>query len=135
MGSSRDRHEPEWLFVYGTLMPGHLRWPMLRSAVGSAAPAAVAGRLFDTGLGYPAAVFPGDDARDGAETDDLVSGWELRLTRSEPTLAMLDRVEGPGYRRVVCTTTADRDVFTYEWIGPTAGLHRLVRPWSTDQER
>src|SRR4051794_28689689 len=45
------------LFVYGTLMPGHLRWSMLAPHATDQRPATVPGTLYDTGNGWPAAVF------------------------------------------------------------------------------
>ena len=47
----------ERLFVYGTLQPGRLRWPFLaRFAIGHR-PAEVSGTIYDTGYGWPVAVF------------------------------------------------------------------------------
>ncbi|MEG3598897.1 MAG: gamma-glutamylcyclotransferase, partial [Actinomycetota bacterium] len=46
------------LFVYGTLLPGDVRWPLLeRYVTGEGRPDAVSGLLYDTGLDYPAAIF------------------------------------------------------------------------------
>lgn len=46
------------LFVYGTLMPGHLRWPMLEPvALGPVIAGWALGTLYDTGLGWPSARF------------------------------------------------------------------------------
>ncbi len=46
------------LFVYGTLQPGAVRWHYLEPFVADAGtPDSVDGQLFDTGCGYPAAVF------------------------------------------------------------------------------
>ena len=55
-------HTTHWvvtdLFVYGTLLPGDVRWPLLeRYVTGEGTSDAVAGLLYDTGLDYPAAVF------------------------------------------------------------------------------
>ena len=50
-GATRER-----LFVYGTLVPGAAAWSVLAPwVVGAARADAVAGRLYDTGRGYPAA--------------------------------------------------------------------------------
>ena len=51
------RIEPPRLFVYGTLQPGRLRWPFLEPFALAHRPATVAGRLYDSGKGWPAAVF------------------------------------------------------------------------------
>ena len=49
--------DPRAVFVYGTLLPGHCRWPLVASYVDAHRPATVAGRLYDTRRDYPAAVF------------------------------------------------------------------------------
>ena len=48
--------DPTAIFVYDTLMPGHLRWGLVEPHAVVHRPATVPGRLFDTGLGWPAAV-------------------------------------------------------------------------------
>ena len=47
--------EPPCLFVYGTLQPGHLRWPFLEPFAIGHGPADVYGQLFDSGDGWPVA--------------------------------------------------------------------------------
>lgn len=80
------------LFVYGTLMPGHLRWGMLAPHALDQRPATVPGTLYDTGQGWPAAVF--------GTTPHLrhVPGWVVWF--SAGTLAIilpeLDEMEGIG---------------------------------------
>ena len=51
--------EPPRLFVYGTLQPGRLRWPFLEPFALGHRPATLAGLLYDTGQGWPAATFDG----------------------------------------------------------------------------
>lgn len=116
------------LFVYGTLMPGHLRWPVLEPHAVGWRPAAAEGHLYDTGQGWPAAVFiPGDD---------LVRGWavDLRPEVAELVMAHLDEVEGVAeglFRRVEVALLGDDPAVAYE-LGPTpAGLLRI--PAWTDQ--
>ena len=54
---------PAAVFVYGTLQPGHPAWPLVAGyAVGDPRRATVAGRVCDTGLGYPA-LLPDGSAR------------------------------------------------------------------------
>lgn len=52
-------------FVYGTLKPGGLYWPRVADLVAYYEPGQVRGRLYDTGLGYPAAEFGGHHTIDG----------------------------------------------------------------------
>ena len=115
---------PDRLFVYGTLKPGEPLWPTL-------APYAVAweevlaeGRLWDTGLGYPAVRF---GAGRGAVPGVLVT---VHPDRAGEAIAVLDEVEDEGhlYRRIVVTTTAG-EAFAYEWLGSTDGLEPLLDGW------
>lgn len=103
------------LFVYGTLRPGDVRWSMLRPFVqGEGAHDQVRGRLFDTGLGYPAAVFGGDGLIVGAT-------FELDPDRRAIALAALDEEEGTVdglFRRVPITTERGITAWAYSyWSG------------------
>ena len=61
---------PPRLFVYGTLQPGRLRWPVLAPFATGHRPASVPGTLHDTGNGWPVAVFePGDGDVPGVLVD------------------------------------------------------------------
>ncbi|HEX2273906.1 MAG TPA: gamma-glutamylcyclotransferase [Acidimicrobiales bacterium] len=115
---------PTRLFVYGTLMPGQERWPVLLPYARSSEPATARGQLWDTGVGYPAARFD-DTGRDfpGA----LVTIAAELLT---DVVRTLDRIEGEGvlFRRVEISTSAG-PAFSYEWIGPTEGLSPLPNGW------
>jgi gamma-glutamylcyclotransferase (GGCT)/AIG2-like uncharacterized protein YtfP len=116
-----------WLFVYGTLMPGRLRWPLIADDVVRRRPSAVPGTLYDTGLGYPALVVGGDGR---------VPGWLLRLSERAPAvLAQLDAVEGPRYRRTGVTTEDGVAALTYAYIGDPAGFTVLDGPWDREDER
>lgn len=91
------------LFVYGTLMPGHLRWALLAPFAISEVPVDVAGQLFDTGRGWPAARFtnPIDvpALADGRPSpDQVIPGWivEVDPHAIEGLLVELDEVEGVG---------------------------------------
>jgi gamma-glutamylcyclotransferase (GGCT)/AIG2-like uncharacterized protein YtfP len=77
------------IFVYGTLMPGHLRWPMLEPWAASAVPCTVAGTLYDTGWGWPAAAFG---------TGAGIPGWVITLRNHDPVALWqtLDEMEGIG---------------------------------------
>lgn len=111
---SARRGRPTHLFVYGTLLPGEVRWPLLEPYVGGHGVAdTVAGTLYDTGLDYPAAVFGGGDtivgatfAIDGALLDDC--------------LAHLDVVEGTVgglYARVEVLTSRGTAAWSYQYGG------------------
>ena len=75
------------VFVYGTLMPGQSRWPLLEKFIdGEPHPAFVRGTLYDTGVGYPALT-------DG---NAAVSGYlvAVRPNAIGDVLRLLDQLEG-----------------------------------------
>lgn len=98
------------LFVYGTLMPGHLRWGLVAPFALRERPAEVAGQLFDTGRGWPAARFtmPLDapPLGDGQPAPGVtVPGWVVDVLPEaiDGLLVELDEVEGVAtgdYRRI-----------------------------------
>jgi gamma-glutamylcyclotransferase (GGCT)/AIG2-like uncharacterized protein YtfP len=112
------------VFVYGTLMPGHARWPALAPFATAWAPATARGRLWDTGRGYPAVRFEATAA--------LVPGFlvDLDATRAPEAVARLDRIEAEGslYRRIEIVTSGG-PALTYEWLGATDGLPPLHEGW------
>jgi gamma-glutamylcyclotransferase (GGCT)/AIG2-like uncharacterized protein YtfP len=119
------------VFVYGTLMPGGARWPVLAPSAVSWQPATAAGSLWDTGLGYPAARFEHPDGGGGR-----VASVRGVLVDVDPFdyAAVIDRLddieeEGVLYRRVGVQTSAGPAV-AYEWLGPTDGLVPLAGGWS-----
>jgi gamma-glutamylcyclotransferase (GGCT)/AIG2-like uncharacterized protein YtfP len=85
------------LFAYGTLLPGQIRWRFLEPlVVDHGVACAVAGDLYDTGLGYPAAVFGGDGRVHGRV-------FRFRDGLVERALGEIDEVERIAdelYRRV-----------------------------------
>jgi gamma-glutamylcyclotransferase (GGCT)/AIG2-like uncharacterized protein YtfP len=105
---------PIHVFVYGTLQPGEERWPILEPLVSDEGrPATVRGHLYDTGEGYPAALFP-----DGVEA--LIAGriFALRAESIEDDLDLLDEVEAAVeglYRRVVVETSDGERAWAYEF--------------------
>ena len=117
-----------WLFVYGTLMPGRLRWPQLADVVAERRPGAVAGTLYDTGHGYPALVLAGAGR---------VEGWLLGMAPAvaAAVMAALDEVEGPSYRQAPVTAADGTPAVTYEWIDPVAGFMPLAGRWESEDER
>ena len=118
-------HPDEWpaaVFVYGTLRPGGPAWPLLAGhAVGPPRAATVAGRVLDTGRGYPA-LLPGGRAR--------ARGVLVAVRDPVALLHRLDQYEGHEYRRVRAAATADDEpqvtaCWTYVWAADEAVLHRL----------
>jgi gamma-glutamylcyclotransferase (GGCT)/AIG2-like uncharacterized protein YtfP len=96
-----NRPDIQHLFVYGTLRPGDVRWPVLAPfVVDGGWLDTVEGELFDTGLDYPAAMF---------NSRGTIRGHTFALleTSIERALELLDEVEGivdGEYRRVVVRT-------------------------------
>lgn len=103
------------LFAYGTLLPGEARWRHLaRFVVDDGVVDAVSGRLFDTGHGYPAALFDDPSSRIVGRT------FALLESSREQALAHLDEVEGAVaglYTRVVVRTDAGVVAYAYEFGG------------------
>lgn len=106
------------LFVYGTLQPGDVRWHHLAPyVVDNGWPDTVSGRIFDTGLGYPASLFG-----ERAEPGGTIVGRTYSLLESslEAALAHLDEVEGTVgglYGRVKVTTGRGALAWAYEYGG------------------
>jgi len=112
------------VFVYGTLMPGERLWPALAPFAVAWEEATAAGRLWDTGHGYPCVCF---DAAGGPIPGVVVT---LDPTRVAAAVDLLDHIEEEGslYRRVEVSTSAG-PAWAYEWLGPTAGLAALPDGW------
>ena len=104
------------VFVYGTLRPGDVRWQFLEPfVVDEGWDDSIIGRLFDTGLDYPAALL---DER--AEPGGTIFGRTYALLDASlgECLAALDAEEGTVggcYRRVVRKTTRGVPVYVYEY--------------------
>ena len=123
---------PAAVFVYGTLMPGRLRWPLLELQATGHRAAAVPGRLFDTGQGWPAARF--DDDAPTTVPGVLV---ELRAEWLTDLLAELDLVEGVDtghYERVLVTTTDGDTAWAWSTLQDTSGF-TPIDAWTTLDER
>lgn len=117
------------LFVYGTLRPGDVRWSFLEPwVVDDGVDDAVPGSLYDTGLGYPAAIF------DGRGTI-LGRTYELRRATLDEALAVIDEEEGTVsglYHRVEVRTRTGIDAWAYSYgsgldLTPIAGGDWLAR--------
>ena len=104
------------MFVYGTLRPGEVRWRFLEPfVVDDGWPDTIVGRLFDTGLDYPAAIV---DSR--AEPGGVIHGHTYAILDGalDRCLAVLDREEdtvGGRYRRIVVTTGTGTTAYAYEY--------------------
>lgn len=113
------------VFVYGTLRPGQPRWPALArfaTQPNATHAASAPGQLFNTGYGWPAAVF--DEV-----SSDQVPGVVVRLhTESvDEALLTLDAIEGvdSGLFQRVIVTAGGHPCWSYHWPGPTEGFHRI----------
>jgi gamma-glutamylcyclotransferase (GGCT)/AIG2-like uncharacterized protein YtfP len=100
------------VFVYGTLRPRDVRWPILEPFVVDAGMVDTTdGSLFDTGLDYPAAIF---------RTGDTIVGQTVALLESSirHALDVLDEVEdivGGEYSRVLVRTGNGIDAWAYAY--------------------
>jgi len=100
------------LFVYGTLRPGDVRWHLLAPfVVDEGWPDTAPGGVYDTGLGYPAAVFGGDGTIVGRT-------YALLEASIERCMTVLDEEEGTVeglYRRIAITTGSGVRAWAYEY--------------------
>lgn len=100
------------LFVYGTLRPGDVRWSFLEPfAADEGRDDTATGYVYDTGLGYPAAIFG---------TDGTIHGrtYTLLTDRLDEALAVLDEEEDTVlglYRRVTVTTGRGVTAWAYSY--------------------
>ena len=110
---SEPRGIVDEVFCYGTLLPGEERWPFLAPFVLGHEPDQVSGRLYDTGLGYPAALF---------DRIGIVHGVRFRLDAQllSKALLLLDEVEGAVdglYHRVSLVTATGVRAHAYQYGG------------------
>src|SRR5437879_9693245 len=104
-------------------MPGEERWPLLEPYAVGAHRAIVQGQLYDTGRGYPCALFDRPGSIPGAVI-------ELDASRIRAALVLLDEVEGVDlglYERVVVITDANEPAWSYAWCDDLDGLVPIVR--------
>ena len=116
---------PTAVFVYGTLLPGDVRWPVLEPFAGDATEVEVPDALFDTGHGYPAAVF-------GTGRGVIGQRIELDPDRLVEALAVLDEAEAVEhglYVRIVIDTMAG-PAWAYEYRGGIDHLEPLGPSWN-----
>jgi gamma-glutamylcyclotransferase (GGCT)/AIG2-like uncharacterized protein YtfP len=118
------------VFVYGTLMPGRLRWPILAPFARAYRPAEASGTLYDSGLGWPVAVF-GDG---GVIPGVLV---ELDPGRLDEALPILDEVENTAtdtLLRIEVTTLDGTPAWAYHCPYGVDGCTPIDR-WADQAER
>ncbi len=110
------------LFVYGTLRPGEVRWQHLAPfVVGVGIDTSSPGALYDTELGYPAAMFGGASRIHGRV-------YALDAALLDDALAHLDDVEGAvrgKYARVTVETASGHTAWAYQ-CGEAALLVRRI---------
>jgi gamma-glutamylcyclotransferase (GGCT)/AIG2-like uncharacterized protein YtfP len=119
---------PARVFVYGTLAPGASAWWRLAPAARSSWPAVTAGRVHDTGRGYPALV------RDRGGT---ARGHVVELADPVTALPALDAYEGPDYRRervavYRAANEAERAAIASSTAGPAASSAEVCWAWVWD---
>jgi len=120
--------EHTYFFVYGTTMPGHLRYSLIEDFVAEASPATVPGRLYDSGNGYPAAKFGGGQGS--------IEGYLLRLRpeRVAEARRTFTEMEAGMFEPVTVTTDRGVTATAYEWIDDVDGLQRLDGMWNGDEQ-
>ncbi len=113
----------EYFFVYGTTMPGHLRYPLIEEFVAASTPDRVTGRLYDSGAGYPAAKFGG-----GIK---MIDGYRLEIRRGREAEARraFTAMESGLFDPVTIRTEAGVEVTAYEWLDAVEGLEELDGRW------
>jgi gamma-glutamylcyclotransferase (GGCT)/AIG2-like uncharacterized protein YtfP len=126
---------PTALFVYGTLMPGHLRWPMLEPYSTGVRRATARGSLYDSGSGWPIAHLVHDPGAEG----DVVPGWvvDLEPKALDLLLVVLDDMEGVDrglYDRVVVDLLDGGRAWAYSSGTAVEGLSRISE-WAGRPER
>ena len=118
------------LFVYGTLMPGRLRWPILAPFANGHRPTTVSGQLYDSGNGWPVAVF----GVDGEVPGVLV---ELDPELVDVALPVLDDVEDTAtdtLQRIEVTTLDGVRTWAYHFAHSAEGFEPIER-WADQPER
>lgn len=111
------------VFAYGTLLPGQARWYALEPYVhGTGEPDEAFGELYDTGRGYPAAVFVDVSLVDVSPEAGRIEGrtFELQQDHLDRALQHLDDVEGAVgglYRRIEIRTVNGVHAWAYQYGG------------------
>jgi gamma-glutamylcyclotransferase (GGCT)/AIG2-like uncharacterized protein YtfP len=110
------RNQVRHVFVYGTLRPGDVRWRFLEPyVVDEGWPDTIDGRLFDTGLDYPAAVLDHRADPGGTITGQTYALLDAAIGRCLEVLDAEEGTVGGHYRRVVVTTGQGVAAYAYEY--------------------
>nr|WP_092626965.1 gamma-glutamylcyclotransferase family protein [Actinopolyspora mzabensis] len=121
-----DEQRPWRVAVYGTLRSTGPAGDLMRSLASRREnDTLLAGRLYDTGQGYPAFI-PTDSvpaASEGIPAEVYV------LREPERSLSVLDRYEGPEYLRRVLTLRDQRRCWVYVWCRSVSGMTELPHGW------
>lgn len=127
--ATRDR--PEWIAVYGTLLPGGSAWHLLEPLVAeSGGTISLPGTLYDTGSGYPALVLDDRARAEGkANGSGSVPAQLFRLADPVASIPVLDRYEGPEYSRLRLEVADHPACWVYEWTESVAGMRPLPGGW------
>ena len=121
-------HRARLLFVYGSLLPGQSNWHVLAPWVADTGVADSApGELYDTGHGWPAAVF----GRVASRVTGRVYG--LRPDTLAEALAVLDEFEGihaGEYARIELVTDGGRTAWAYHSHAPGDAARVATGDWA-----
>jgi len=112
-----------YLFVYGTTMPGHYRYSRIEEYVASTSRDTASGRIFDTGVGYPAAKFGGTGT---------IYGYVLKLRpdRASEALREYTEMESGLFHPTTITTSSGVTATAYEYIDSIEGMPAVTGEWT-----
>lgn len=116
------------LFVYGSLLPDQANWFMLEPWVADAGwPDAAAGELYDTGLGWPAAVFGDGPGRVVGRVFTLATDT---LTEALDVLDEFEGIHAGAYARIEIVTFGGRAAWAYHSHEPGDAPHVASGDWA-----
>ncbi len=121
------------LFVYGSLMPGRSRWGLIADLVEPMRESSVSGRLFDSGIDYPAGVLDASQvggataqtsADEATEDDPRVHGWLLQVhpEHCEEVAHLLLAIEGDLFQPLLVRVDDSGYAAAFSWLGETSSL-------------